>query len=56
MIDVDAKSKLITCQNERHGKVKLNYDILINTGPIDQLIKHTKLCQELDLKYNKVRD
>uniref|UniRef100_A0AAF5PTF5 Amine oxidase domain-containing protein n=2 Tax=Wuchereria bancrofti TaxID=6293 RepID=A0AAF5PTF5_WUCBA len=46
--------KLITYENERYGKVKLNYDMLINTGPIDQLIKYTKLCQELDLKYNKV--
>uniref|UniRef100_A0A1I8EDC4 Amino_oxidase domain-containing protein n=1 Tax=Wuchereria bancrofti TaxID=6293 RepID=A0A1I8EDC4_WUCBA len=54
VINIDAKRKLITYENERYGKVKLNYDMLINTGPIDQLIKYTKLCQELDLKYNKV--
>lgn len=35
--------------------MELSYSMLINTGPIDQLIKHTKLCPELDLKYNKVR-
>ncbi|KAL3985987.1 NAD(P)-binding Rossmann-like domain family protein [Acanthocheilonema viteae] len=54
VIGIDAKGKLITYENEQNEKVKLNYDILINTGPIDQLIKHTKLCPDLDLKYNKV--
>ncbi|EFO21728.2 amine oxidase [Loa loa] len=53
-IDIDVKSKLITYENERRGTIKLSYDVLISTEPIDQLIKHTKLCQELDLKYNKV--
>ncbi|VDO50987.1 unnamed protein product, partial [Onchocerca flexuosa] len=47
-------NKLITYEKEQYGKFKLNYDVLINTSPIDQLIKHTKLCRELDLKHNKV--
>ncbi|KAK6108950.1 Flavin containing amine oxidoreductase family protein [Brugia pahangi] len=54
VINIDAKRKTIMYENERYGKVNLSYDILINTGPIDQLIKYTKLCQQIDLKYNKV--
>lgn len=58
MTDIDAEAKLITYENERNGitrKIELNYDVLINTGPVDQLVKCTNLCCELDLRYNKVR-
>ncbi|VDM95168.1 unnamed protein product, partial [Onchocerca ochengi] len=54
VIDIDTKNKLITYEKEQYGKFKLSYDVLINTSPIDQLIKQTKLCRELDLKHNKV--
>ncbi|CAJ0920873.1 unnamed protein product, partial [Mesorhabditis belari] len=33
---------------------KVNYDILLNTGPIDILVRETQITRELDLLRNKV--
>uniref|UniRef100_A0A0N5AJ30 Amino_oxidase domain-containing protein n=1 Tax=Syphacia muris TaxID=451379 RepID=A0A0N5AJ30_9BILA len=55
--DIDAEQRLITYEHIEDGKMErrqITYDILINSSPIDQVIKFTKLCPELNLVHNKV--
>uniref|UniRef100_A0A7E4VKQ5 Amino_oxidase domain-containing protein n=1 Tax=Panagrellus redivivus TaxID=6233 RepID=A0A7E4VKQ5_PANRE len=53
---VDHKAKQVTYVDKAdNNTVKtLDYDVLINTSPIDTLVKETKICPELNILNNKV--
>ncbi|TMS37940.1 hypothetical protein L596_004772 [Steinernema carpocapsae] len=53
--NIDVKGKSVTYTDKVSGEVqKMDYDVLVNTAPIDQLVKSTKICSELDVEHNKV--
>ncbi|KAI6206814.1 hypothetical protein M3Y94_00956800 [Aphelenchoides besseyi] len=55
VVHVDPKTKTIRyVYGEDEKSVELKYDALLNTAPIDQLIKETKICPELNLEHNQV--
>lgn len=52
---VDARERKVTYTDTKSGEEKtLEYDALLNTSPIDQLVKQTGVCPELDLDHNQV--
>lgn len=55
---VNAKEKSLTYVEKVDGEEctrEICYDVLVNSSPIDLLIKNTKLCPELNIEHNKVR-
>ncbi|CAB3409347.1 unnamed protein product [Caenorhabditis bovis] len=55
VVGVDAKEKTIeVIEKDQETPKKVEYDVLLNTAPIDQLIKSTQVTGPLDIKYNKV--
>nr|CAD2179164.1 unnamed protein product [Meloidogyne enterolobii] len=54
VIKIDYNKKRLVYTNTEGREHRLNYDILINSGPIDILVEQTKICTPLQLKHNKV--
>ncbi|VDM45915.1 unnamed protein product, partial [Toxocara canis] len=55
--NVNFVDKVVTCVEKTEDgdkTIHFDYDILINTSPLDLLIKHTKLCPELRVQRSKV--
>uniref|UniRef100_A0A915B8U6 Amine oxidase domain-containing protein n=1 Tax=Parascaris univalens TaxID=6257 RepID=A0A915B8U6_PARUN len=54
---VNANEKRLTYvekSNDERRTKEICYDVLVNSSPIDLLIKSTKLCPELNIEHNKV--
>jgi protoporphyrinogen oxidase len=52
---VDARDRKVTYTDTNTGQKKtIEYDALLNTAPIDQLVKQTGVCPELQLDHNQV--
>lgn len=52
---VNVKDKKVTyVDTEDNSEKTMDYDVLVNTSPIDQLVKETKICPELNIMHNKV--
>lgn len=52
---VDPHARQLSYVNTKNGETtSLKYDALLNTSPIDLLVKQTGICPELDLDHNKV--
>uniref|UniRef100_A0AC35FUT6 Amine oxidase domain-containing protein n=1 Tax=Panagrolaimus sp. PS1159 TaxID=55785 RepID=A0AC35FUT6_9BILA len=56
VVSVDYKAKQITYINKNDNGLEetINYDVLVNTAPIDTLINETKICPQLNIEHNKV--
>uniref|UniRef100_A0AC35GAR3 Amine oxidase domain-containing protein n=1 Tax=Panagrolaimus sp. PS1159 TaxID=55785 RepID=A0AC35GAR3_9BILA len=55
VVSVNYQSKSINFIENNNAIIKaMDYDILINTAPIDKLINETKLCLPLNIVHNKV--
>ncbi|CEF59697.1 Amine oxidase domain-containing protein [Strongyloides ratti] len=55
VVAVNMKNKEVTYQVGQSTELqKIKYDYLINTAPIDQLVKQTNACSPLNIVYNKV--
>ncbi|VDK28474.1 unnamed protein product [Anisakis simplex] len=53
------QKRLSYTQNEKDGTKstkEIDYDVLINSTPIDLLVKNVNLCPELNLLHSKIRD
>jgi len=54
-IDVDVANKQVTYRDAvTKEEMKVSYDALINSSPIDLFVRQTKICPELNLIHNKV--
>ena len=56
VVSVDYKAKQITYINKDNDGLEqtVNYDVLVNTAPIDILINETKICPQLNIEHNQV--
>lgn len=58
VIKIDTKRKKLTYEEKvgnRREENTIDYDILVNTGPIDQLVSSITSSIKLNLRFNKVR-
>ncbi|VDM37892.1 unnamed protein product [Toxocara canis] len=54
---VNAKEKRLTYVKKENGEerpIEIDYDVLINSSPIDLLIKNSNLCSPLSIEHSKV--
>lgn len=55
VVDVDHRQKQLSYMDTKSQEVRqMKYDALINTAPIDLLVKQTGVCPELQLDHNQV--
>lgn len=54
VVDVNARQNQLSYVDTKSNETKtIKYDALINTAPIDLLVKQTGVCPELQLEHNQ---
>jgi len=53
-VDVKKKELKYIDKSDGNAEKMINYDVLVNTSPIDKLVKDTKICPQLNIIHNKV--